>query len=114
MEKLGFVEQMNMKGGISIGDGKFSMGNGERAEDDLCSIFSTMEDFEGDGRMLIDASEDETVMTNMELVMVEKDAQAIAAVHNSELDEIVELNLEEVSLSTSDVNYCSQWVCQRC
>lgn len=109
-EDLGFVELMNMKGGMSKGDGESSWGNGERAEDDLCSVFSTMEDFEGDGKMPIEDSKDETRVTNMEIVMVEEDAQAIAAVHNLELDELIELSLEGVTLSASDVNYCSQWV----
>lgn len=60
-------------GGTSIEVDVFSMVT-KKDEDDLCLVFSTMEDFKGDGRLLNEVPVEETEMKNLELLMVEKEA----------------------------------------
>lgn len=109
-EKLGLSEVEKFVGDASIGVFDVSMAVSEGEEDDMCSVFSTMEDFKGDGSLLIEVPCEETETKNFELVMVDEDAQAIATANYSEIEEIIELSLEGVNFSACDVEYCSQWV----
>lgn len=94
----------HMANGTSNGVGDFHLATSKRDEDDLCFVFSTMEDFEGDGRLMNELQAEETDAKNLKMVLVEVEALAIATVHDSELEEIIELSLEGVTISETDVD----------
>lgn len=66
----------------------------KREEDDIYSIFSTMEDFEGDGKTDLDlpSMEKEDLAENCDLMVVESDAMALEASHDPEIEEILQLS----------------------
>lgn len=57
----------------------------EREEQDLCSIYSTLEEFDGKGRLVSNATYDED-LSNLAMIMVKDNAQAIATNHDSEIE----------------------------
>lgn len=84
----------------------------KREEDDIYSVFSTMEDFEGEGRTDLDfpGMEKEDIMENYDLMVLESDVLALDTTHDAEIEEILQLSLEGVNKSTREVKYCSQCV----
>lgn len=84
----------------------------EREEEDACSVFSTMEDFEGERRKVMDllCDKHEIPMETRNLVVVETDATFLDSREDTDIVETIQLNLEGANISAWEVKYCSQWV----
>lgn len=83
----------------------------DREEEDIYSIFSTMEEFEDEGKtdFEVTGDEKENLKENQDLMVVENDL-TIDTFHDPEIEEIIQLSLEGINISSREVKYCSQWI----
>lgn len=79
----------------------------EREEEDMCSVFSTMEDFEVEGKVMVECPGEENLSLNHELVVVEEDAMALDSAYDLEIEELIQMSLEGVNISAHVEDYCS-------
>lgn len=108
--KLGFATLEMEVPDVEREDAEESKRQSKEEDEELCSVYSTMEDFDNASKRQIEAESEDERLSNIAMVMVEEEAQAITTEHDSEIEEIIQVSLKGVKITAREVEYCSQWV----
>lgn len=83
--KLGFTISKMEKPETEGEDVEESKRQSEEEDEELCSVYFTMEDFDNVSKRQIEAESEDERMSNLAMVMVEEDAQAITTDYNPKI-----------------------------